>query len=95
MADTVQENVLEFEKGSKYITATLSMKKYINRVKKLASKFPDEFVITAENEDGSIVAHIPVRALKINYSKRESKLPFEPDDDTEDDVDEDWVELDV
>ena len=93
MADTVQENVLEFYKGSKVATVTLCAKRYINRVKKLAQKFPDEFEVVAENEDGSIVAHIPVKAIKINYTKREDLLPFEPDDDTEDDVDEEWVDL--
>ena len=90
MADTVQENVLEFYKGSKVATVTLCAKRYINRVKKLAQKFPDEFEIVAENEDGSIVAHIPVRAIKINYTKREDILPFS--DDTEE-LDEDWVDL--
>lgn len=93
--DTVNENVIEFTKGSKVATVTLCARRYINRVKKLADKFPNEFVILAENEDGSIVAHVPVKAIKINYTKREDLLPFEPDDDTEDDIDEDWVELDV
>lgn len=92
MADTVQENVLEFYKGSKVATVTLCAKRYINRVKKLAQKFPDEFEVVAENEDGSIVAHIPVQAIKINYTKREGNIPFS--DDTEE-LDEEWVDLDV
>ena len=84
--DTVQENVIEFAKGSKVASVTLSTVRYIKRVKKLAEKFPDEFKIVAENEDGSIVAHIPVQAVKINYTKR-------PDASFGEDDDEEWIEI--
>lgn len=89
---SVQDNALEFVKGSKVATATLSSRKYINRVKKLATKFPEEFQIITENEDGSIVAHIPVKAIKINYTKKDT-IPFEAED--LEDVDEEWVEIDL
>jgi predicted N-acetyltransferase YhbS len=40
-------------------------------VRKLAEKYPDEVQIVAENEDGSIVAHIPVSYLKISRGKQD------------------------
>ena len=60
-----QENVIEWMKNGKIATLTLSQSKYINKIKKLAEKFPDEVKITAENSD-CIVCHIPTSYIKIN-----------------------------
>ena len=61
-----QENVIEFLRGSKTATVTFTQGRYITKIRKLAEKYPDKVQITAENKDGSIVAHIPVKAIKIN-----------------------------
>jgi predicted N-acetyltransferase YhbS len=60
------ENVIEFLRGSKVATVTFTQGRYITKIKKLAEKYPDKVQIVAENKDGSIVAHIPVSAIKIN-----------------------------
>jgi hypothetical protein len=65
-----RENVIEWLTGQTHITVTFSEKKYINKVKKLAEKFPNEVKITAVNKDGSIVAHLPKSALKLNVIKK-------------------------
>jgi predicted N-acetyltransferase YhbS len=67
--DTLQENVIEFLKTQDVMTCTFSRQKFITRTRKLAEKYPDEVQIVAENEDGSIVAHIPVSYLKISRIK--------------------------
>lgn len=54
------ENVIEFFKGCDRAGITLSQPRYVNRVKKLAERYPDEVVILAENKDGSIYARMPV-----------------------------------
>ena len=61
-----QENVIEWLKNADVATVTFSQGRYITKIKKLAEKYPDKVQITAENKDGSIVAHIPVKAIKIN-----------------------------
>lgn len=66
-----QENCIEFLRGAKTATVCFSQGRYISKIKKLAEKYPEEVQITAENKDGSIVAHIPVSYIKINNSKRE------------------------
>ena len=38
--------------------------------KKLVEKFPDEVEIVYVNTDGSIVAHLPLRAIKINLTEK-------------------------
>ena len=69
--DKVNENVLEWITGQRHITVTFSETKYVNKIKDLAKKFPKEVKILHENEDGSIVAHIPKSALKVSIIKRE------------------------
>ena len=69
--NTMRENVIEWLRDSKTASVTLSQGKYITKVKKLAEKFPEEVKIIAENKDGSIVAHIPTRCIKINYVVRD------------------------
>lgn len=60
-----QENVIEFLKDAKTATVTFSQGRYISKIKKLAEKHPDEVEIIAVNKN-SIMAHIPVKAIKIN-----------------------------
>lgn len=66
-----QENAIEWIRNSNVATVTFSQGRYISKIKKLAEKYPEEVQITAENKDGSIVAHIPVSYIKINNLKRE------------------------
>lgn len=63
------ENVIEFIKDEARATVTFSQGRYKNRVKQLAKSHPEECEIVAENQDGSICAHIPVKWIRINPSK--------------------------
>lgn len=65
MSDS-NENVIEFLRNQNTATVCFCQPRFANRVKSLAEKFPDEVKITAENKDGSIVAHIPTDWVKIN-----------------------------
>ncbi len=65
----VIENVIEFLKDQEIATVTFSQRRYISRIKKLAKERPDECEIVAENKDGSIMAHIPVKWVRINPGK--------------------------
>lgn len=62
LMNTCQENVIEFLKNSEQMTVTFSQGRFISKTKKPAEKFPDKVQIIAENEDGSIVANMPVFA---------------------------------
>ena len=73
--DIVNENAIEFLKNDKIATVTFSSQKFVNRIKKLAKSSPSKFKIMHENDDGSIVAHIPVSSIHINM--RESKMSDE------------------
>lgn len=67
MAD-LKENVIEWFTGDDRITVTLTQKRYINKVKTLAKRFENE-VDFLENPDGSIIAHLPLKALKLSIIK--------------------------
>lgn len=60
------ENVIEWIKDEKWATLTLSQRRTISRVKKLAAQYPEQCQVVAENKDGSICAHIPVSWVKIS-----------------------------
>ena len=66
-----RENVIEFIKGDKQMTVTFSQRRFITKVKKMAEKYPNEVTIVAENEDGSICAHMPIKALQLSIRKKE------------------------
>ena len=63
------ENVIEWLTEQEKVSLTLGQDKYINRVKRFAEKRPDEIDL-AENEDGSIFAHVPVSWIKITPPQR-------------------------
>lgn len=65
MADSMNENVIEFLRDSKTATVTLCQGRYISRIKAYAEKYPDECQILFENADGSILAHVPTRWVHI------------------------------
>lgn len=60
-----RENCIEWLTGDDTITVTLTQRRFINRVKALAEKYKNSITIEAENADGSIVAHLPIKALHL------------------------------
>ena len=60
------ENVIEFLRNSKIATITFSQPRYVTKIKKLANDFPEEVQLLHENQDGSVVAHIPTSYVKIS-----------------------------
>jgi hypothetical protein len=61
------ENAIEFLRNRETMTCTFSQPRFINRVRKLKERYPDEVDIM-ENSDGTVVAHMPVSWLHIaNY----------------------------
>lgn len=68
-----KENVFEWLNGQDIITVTLSQKKFINKVLKLAKEFPDEVTIDKINYDGTVLAHIPLRYLRISRPRELSE----------------------
>lgn len=68
----MKENVIEWYTGSDTVTVTLTQQKHINKVRKLAET-DSRVVIIAENEDGSICAHLPLSFIKISAPRQMSE----------------------
>lgn len=60
------ENVIEWLRGGKTATLSLTQGRTITRIMKLAKSRLEECRIIAENVDGSIVARVPVGWIKIS-----------------------------
>lgn len=79
--DKCIENVIEFLKDGQRATVTFSQGRFKSRIKKLAAERPEECQIMAENQDGSMCAHIPVSWIKISplrvVSEKSRKLSRE------------------
>ena len=68
--DKCTENIIEFLSDEEKAMVTFSQGRYKSRIKKLAAERPEKCEIVAENQDGSICAHIPVSWIKV-YPSRE------------------------
>ena len=64
------ENNIEFLRNSETATVCFSQGRYVSRIKKLSEQYPDECKIMYTNADGSIVAHVPTRWIKVSPCKR-------------------------
>ena len=81
----LRENSIEWLNGQDTVTVSFSQKKYINKVKKLAEKHPESVVILAENDDGSIFAHLPIKAVKLSIiTRKDEELSDEEREELED-----------
>ncbi|MDO4333202.1 MAG: helix-turn-helix domain-containing protein [Eubacteriales bacterium] len=60
------ENCIEWGKDQKCATLTLSQRRIITRVEKLAQFHPGECQIVVRNPDGSICAHVPAEWIRVN-----------------------------
>lgn len=69
----MNENVIEWLTNDSEVTVTLSQRKYITKVKKLQEKYPDEVRIIVENKDGSVVAKLPIKYIKISAPRKVSE----------------------
>lgn len=70
--NTSRDNTVEWYTGQTIVTVTASQRKYVNKIKRLSEKRPDEVKITKQNIDGSIVAHMPLSYIKISPPKKVS-----------------------
>lgn len=64
------ENLLEWLTGDKTIACTLSQKKHVNLFRKFSEKFPEDYRIIHENEDGSIYGEMPISCVSFRSPVR-------------------------
>lgn len=82
----LRENCIEWLNGQSVVSVTLSQKRLVSKVKKMAEKHPDLVTILAENEDGSIFAHLPLKAVKLSIISRNGAVS--EDEESEEDEDD-------
>ena len=69
--DTTQECVIEWIRGDKEVTVTFANKtRYNSKVRKMAEEYPNDVKIVADNIDGSIVAHLPLKFITISKPRK-------------------------
>lgn len=72
MTETIYEHI----GGNETFTVTAAERWSIGMIRRLAEKHPGDVVITAENADGSVVAHVPSAWMRI-IPKRSVELTDE------------------
>lgn len=77
VGNDVQDNAIEFLRNAKTAVVTFSQGKYITKIRKLAEQRPNECKIKVENADGSIVATIPTKWIKISPPRKMSEEQIE------------------
>lgn len=61
----MKENVIEWYNDAPRATVTLNQRRLINKVKKMKQQYPSECDLL-ENPDGSVLAHVPTKWIKIS-----------------------------
>lgn len=69
----MNENVIEFVKNADMATVTFCQTRFISKIRKLAEMYPGECEIIAENKDGSILARLPVKWIRISKITKAAK----------------------
>lgn len=70
----MNEFAIEWTKGGNYAGVTVPTGTALkSKLIRLAEKNPDEVKVIAENEDGSLFAHIPVKYIKISPPRKMSE----------------------
>lgn len=71
--DGYSENCIEWVKDGEWATLSLSQRRTITKIKKLAKSHPEECQIIAENKDGSLYARIPLDWIRIYPTRKLSE----------------------
>lgn len=69
----MKENAIEWYNGQDDITLSLNQPRFKNKIMKLQKKHPNEVKIIKENDDGSMLAKIPLDYLHISAPKQLSE----------------------
>ena len=64
------DNCMEWITGSKVGSVTFSQRKWVSRILKYAEEYPEDIKILAQNEDGSIFAHVPIKWFKFSPPRK-------------------------
>ncbi len=74
MAETMNESVIEWIRGDKTVTITsYSNSRLTTKLLKYAESHPDDCKIIHINEDGSVLAHVPLKWIKVSPPRRISE----------------------
>ena len=72
--ESSQECAIEWIRNARTATVTFpGNTKYSSKIKKLSEEYPDDVKIRYENKDGSIVATVPVKFIKISAPRKVSE----------------------
>ena len=66
---------VNFVDSDDMVSVTAYQTKYMNQIKKLAEKYPDEVKIvkTAKENDGMMLAHLPKKFVKVSFGEARAK----------------------
>lgn len=66
----MRENCIEWIEGDERVTVTTYHRKFINKLKAISKENPEDVEIIAENEDGSICAHVSINCIGISPKRK-------------------------
>lgn len=67
----MNENVIEWLDDEDTISVTFHQKRFVNKIKRLAN-IDENVTILAENQDNSILAHLPISYLKLSPKRKDN-----------------------
>ena len=66
----LRETVFEHEHGAQHFTVTCAEQWSCTRIRNLHKQYPEEVEIIAENPDGSILARVPMKWVRVSPPRK-------------------------
>lgn len=73
----IRETAFNTHQGSETATIFSEQEKWVNKILKYAESHPDEVKVETRNADGSIVATVPVKWMKLSPPRKMSEEQIE------------------
>lgn len=72
---SIKENNINWTDADGMVSVTAYQSKYMNQIKKLAERYPDEVKILkqAKENDGMMLAHLPKKFVKVSFGAPRAK----------------------
>ncbi len=68
--EKINENLMEWLTGEEIIACTFSQRKHVNLFRKFSERYPEDYRLIAENEDGSIYGEVSINCISFRSPSR-------------------------
>ena len=73
LSKEIKETCINYVDCDDMVSVSTYQKKYINKLKALVEDHPDEVKVVAENDDGTVCVHLPLKYVHISFGEHKRR----------------------